>query len=72
MAYSGDLVAKKGTEYICQIHHKTRRDITVQDYEWLAGDVKEPTHLSKRVGHGVSRCCGQALVKCSVFHGLVL
>ena len=21
---------------------------------WLAGDVKEPTHLSKRVGHVVS------------------
>ena len=34
---------------------------------WLAVDVKEPTLLSKRVGHVSSGCCGLAL-----FHGLVL
>ena len=33
---------------------------------WLAGDINEPTHLSKRVGHGVSRFCCLALS-----HGLL-
>ena len=33
----------------------------------LAGDAKELTHFSQRVGHGVPSCCDQAL-----FHRLVL
>ena len=59
----------KGTEtmqYIIPSMENRKAVSCIFSVIWLAGDVKEPTHLSKRVGN-ISRCCGLALS-----HGLVL
>ena len=34
----------------------------------VSRDVKEPTHLTKRVGHVVRRCCGLPLSLELLFH----
>ena len=43
-----------------------RRRVCIFSFTWLAGDVKEPTHIEKSRAR-CSRCCGLALS-----HGLVL